>query len=99
MRTKARIVAALFVTLASVLSASSAQAKDIPRSILPLCSDPGHSRLIVRPGRDVCGATLDALGRPVAVGLFPEACPDGREPLIDADKNADLCPPPQQTHP
>jgi len=58
----------------------------------PACSQPSHDRLIVQPGRDVCGAALDARGAPRAAGFLPTACADPRAIYrIDAAKSADVC--------
>lgn len=59
---------------------------------VPICAQPSHDRLIVRPGRDVCGASLNAKGEPRAAGLMPTACPRADDLYaIDARGTADVC--------
>lgn len=62
----------------------------------PVCNQPSHDRLIMQPGRDVCGAALDRRGTPRAPGFLPTACADPRATYrIDAAHNADACALPQ----
>lgn len=61
-------------------------------SVPPVCATASHDRLIVQPGRDVCGAALNPRGEPRASGFLPTACSDSRlRYRIDARANADLC--------
>jgi hypothetical protein len=61
-------------------------------SVPPVCASASHDRLIVQPGRDVCGAALNQRGEPRASGFLPTACADERlRYRVDARGNADLC--------
>jgi len=61
-------------------------------TVAPICSEPSHDRLIVQPGRDVCGAALDNRGQPRAPGFLPTMCADPRAVYrIDVARNADVC--------
>ena len=61
-------------------------------SVPPVCTTASHDRLIVQPGRDVCGASLNQRGEPRASGFLPTACADDRlRYRIDARGNVDLC--------
>jgi hypothetical protein len=58
----------------------------------PICPQPSHDRLIIQPGRDVCGAALDSRGTPRAPGFLPTMCSDPRATYrIDGARNADVC--------
>lgn len=58
----------------------------------PTCSEPSHDRLIVQPGRDVCGAELTVRGMPRAAGFLPTACADPRAVYrVDGARDADVC--------
>lgn len=58
----------------------------------PVCSEPSHDRLIVQPGRDVCGAALDSRGLPRVPGFLPTMCADPRALYrVDGARNADVC--------
>ncbi len=58
----------------------------------PVCAQPSHDRLIVQPGRDVCGAALDGRGLPRVPGFLPTACADPRAAYrIDGARQADVC--------
>ncbi|WP_170233862.1 hypothetical protein [Novosphingobium sediminis] len=60
--------------------------------VAPVCPEPSHDRLIVQPGRDVCGAALDSRGQLRAPGYLPTTCADPRAIYrIDGARNADVC--------
>jgi hypothetical protein len=61
-------------------------------AVPPVCASASHDRLVVQPGRDVCGASLNQRGEPRASGFLPTACADDRQRYrVDARGNADLC--------
>ncbi|MCP5396015.1 MAG: hypothetical protein H6918_04665 [Sphingomonadaceae bacterium] len=58
----------------------------------PICRRASHDRLIIRRGRDVCGATLNAQGQRLAMGFLPTSCPRPDERyLVDAEGQKDRC--------
>ena len=58
----------------------------------PICAHPSHDRVVVRPGRDVCAASLNAAGRPMAMGFLPTRCEQrSDEYVIDAAGIEDRC--------
>ncbi|WP_295527276.1 hypothetical protein [Novosphingobium sp. Chol11] len=62
----------------------------------PVCTEPSHDRLIVQAGRDVCGAALNASGKPRSAGFLPTVCADPRAVYrVDAARKVDLCVPPE----
>ena len=66
--------------------------RHIATTAAPICVRASHDRLIVRRGRDVCGASLNRSGRPAAAGYLPTACPhDDDTYRIDAAGLADRC--------
>ena len=61
-------------------------------SSAPICRRASHDRLVIRTGRDACGATLNEQGQHLAMGFLPTACPrPGDRYLIDADGRNDRC--------
>jgi len=59
---------------------------------VPVCQRASHERLIVRDGRDVCGASLNRAGQPMAMGYLPTACPRETDVYrIDAAGRVDRC--------
>lgn len=61
-------------------------------AVPPVCQRASHERLLVREGRDVCGASLNRAGRPMAMGYLPTACPRESDTYrIDAAGRADRC--------
>lgn len=58
----------------------------------PVCATASHERLLLRVGRDICGPTLSASGRPTAAGFLPTECPQAAQTYrIDALGTADRC--------
>ena len=61
-------------------------------SVPPVCQRASHERLLVREGRDVCGASLNRSGQPMAMGYLPTTCPRESDTYrIDAAGRADRC--------
>lgn len=86
---------AVAVTLVGAAGSSgvpvSPSAVAAPPAGVPRCTDPSHTRLVVKAGRDVCGPTLLTSG-PVSVGFLPSTCPDDAPQLVvDAVNEADRC--------
>jgi hypothetical protein len=60
--------------------------------VAPVCQRASHERLIIRDGRDVCGASLNRAGQPMAMGYLPTACPRETDDYrIDAAGRVDRC--------
>lgn len=74
-------------------AASEAQPTPEPMTgTAPICPYASHDRLFVRPGRDVCGATLNAEGKPTTRGYLPTRCAvTGNVYRIDAVAMEDRC--------
>lgn len=57
-----------------------------------VCAYSSHERLLVRPGRDVCAATLNSAGRPTAMGFVPTRCSHpSHDYVIDVMGMEDRC--------
>ncbi|KTE86125.1 MULTISPECIES: hypothetical protein [unclassified Sphingopyxis] len=81
----------LIIAIIAAAGAPSAFAAAEP-SVSPVCQRASHERLLVREGRDVCGASLNRAGQPMAMGYLPTTCPRESDSYrIDAAGRADRC--------
>lgn len=81
----------LIIAIVAAAGAPSAFAVAEP-SVPPVCQRASHERLLVREGRDVCGASLNRTGQPMAMGYLPTTCPRESDTYrIDAAGRADRC--------
>ncbi len=81
--------------IAIIMAAGAPPARAAPAAepaVPPVCERASHERLLVREGRDVCGASLNRAGQPMAMGYLPTACPRESDTYrIDAAGRADRC--------
>lgn len=81
----------LIIAIIAAAGATPAIAAAEP-SVPPVCQRASHERLLVREGRDVCGASLNRAGQPMAMGYLPTTCPRESDTYrIDAAGRADRC--------
>lgn len=81
----------LIIAIIAAAGAPPALAAPEP-SAPPVCQRASHERLLVREARDVCGASLNRTGQPMAMGYLPTTCPRESDTYrIDAAGRADRC--------